>query len=182
MAPAKSRKIVVMGFRSVGNFWILLATCRTDLAGSFCCVTMLSIFTEFLCIFLYFSFRKIFNYNSVCGGTICGFIRSDNWEQWVILLNSFDEKKNRKWNLGPLRDVRFKFVNLVGILHVTSALSFFSAFTTKLKHNSQEYILEVVDTAGQVNIHVLLISPCSRVSKFSIVFIFWYFLFLSCIY
>ena len=68
-------------------------------------------------------------------------------------------KKIIKWNLGPFRDVTFKS-NLVRVL--TSALSFLSAFTTKLKHNSQEYILEVVDTAGQVNI--LLISPCSRVS------------------
>lgn len=178
MAPAKSRKIVVMGFRSVGNFWIVLAI-LLEASAAWPCYRFSLNFFVFFCIFL---FRKIFNYNSVCGGTICGFIRSDNWEQWVILLNSFEEKKNRKWNLGPLRDVRFKFVNLVGILHVTSALSFFSAFTTKLKHNSQEYILEVVDTAGQVNIHVLLISPCSRVSKFSIVFIFWYFLFLSCIY
>ena len=160
MAPAKSRKIVVMGFRSVGNFWIVLAICRRDLAGSFCSVTMLSIFTRFF-IFCIFLFRKIFNYNSVRGGTICGFIRSDNWEQWVILLNLFDEKI-LKGNLGPLpdwplRDVTFKS-NLVRVL--TSALSFFSAFTTKLKHNSQEYILEVVDTAGQVNIP--LISHCSR--------------------
>ena len=57
MAPAKSRKIVVMGFRSVGNFWIVLATCRNDLAGSFCSVTVLSIFMRFL-IFLDFSFQE----------------------------------------------------------------------------------------------------------------------------
>lgn len=182
MAPAKSRKIVVMGFRSVGNFWIVLATCRTDLAGSFCCVTMLSIFTEFLCIFLYFSFQENLQLQF-------SLWRDNLWIHTIRQLRTVSDfvefvwrKKNRKWNLGPLRDVRFKFVNLVGILHVTSALSFFSAFTTKLKHNSQEYILEVVDTAGQVSIHVLLICPCSRVSKFSIVFIFWYFLFLSCIY
>ena len=55
MAPAKSRKIVVMGFRSVGNFWIVLATCSNDLAGSFCSVTVLSIFTKFV-IFFIFSF------------------------------------------------------------------------------------------------------------------------------
>ena len=57
MAPAKSRKIVVMGFRSVGNFWIVLAICRRDLAGSFCSVTMLSIFTRIF-YFLYFSFQE----------------------------------------------------------------------------------------------------------------------------
>jgi len=43
MAPAKSRKIVVMGFRSVGNFWIVPTTCRKDLAGSFRSMTMLAI-------------------------------------------------------------------------------------------------------------------------------------------
>ena len=53
---------------------------------------------------------------------------------------------------------------------LTPALLFCSAFTTKLKHNSQEYILEVVDTAGQVNI--LLISPCSRVNDLLMVLIF----------
>lgn len=100
MAPAKSRKIVVMGFRSVGNFWIVLAICRRDLAGSFCSVTMLSIFTRFF-IFSIFFFRKIFNYNSVRGGTICGFIRPDNWEQWVILLNLFDEKNSEGGTLDP---------------------------------------------------------------------------------
>ena len=30
-------------------------------------------------------------------------------------------------------------------------LFIFSAFTKKLKHNNQEYVLELVDTAGQVN-------------------------------
>lgn len=54
------------------------------------------------------------------------------------------------WNLGPLlRDVRLK-PNLVRVL--TFAMLFCSAFTTELRHNSQEYVLEVVDTAGQVHI------------------------------
>ena len=71
----------------------------------------------------------------------------------MILLNLFDEKNSE----GEPWTLTFKS-NLVRLL--TFALSFFSAFTTKLKHNSQEYILEVVDTAGQVNIP--LISPCLR--------------------
>lgn len=35
---------------------------------------------------------------------------------------------------------------------------FHLAFTTKLKHNNQEYVLELVDTAGQVNM-LLIIFP-----------------------
>lgn len=125
MAPAKSRKIVVMGFRSVGNFWIVLATCRKDLAGSFCSVTMRD-FHEILIFFCIFLFRKIFNYNSVCRRTICGFIRSDNWEQWVILLNSFDEKNSevepwtQTWfniEVGPCESCNFCLVFFLSIYH-----------------------------------------------------------------
>lgn len=66
-----------------------------------------------------------------------------------ILFNSLDEKFSvvEPWTLK--RDVRLK-PNLVRVL--TFALLFCSAFTTKLRHNSQEYVLEVVDTAGQVHI------------------------------
>ena len=39
---------------------------------------------------------------------------------------------------------------------------FCSAFTTNLKHNNQEYVLELVDTAGQVN-KMLISSHVLRV-------------------
>ena len=160
MAPAKSRKIVVMGFRSVGNFWIVLATCRKDLAGSFCSVTMRD-FHEILIFFVFFfSGKSSITIQFVEGQFVDSYdptIENSEWFCWIRLT-----KKILKWNLGPKRDLTLKS-DLVRV--VTSALSFFSAFTTELKHNSQEYILEVVDTAGQVNILVLLISPCSRVSE-----------------
>ena len=56
MAPAKSRKIVVMGFRSVGNFWIVLATCRKDLSGWKLLLPDYAI--DFREIFFYFSFQE----------------------------------------------------------------------------------------------------------------------------
>ena len=96
MAPAKSRKIVVMGFRSVGNFWIVLATCRTDLAGSFCCVTMLSIFTEFLCIFFvfFFSGKSSITIQFVEGQFVDSYdptIENSEWFCWIRLTKKKSE-------------------------------------------------------------------------------------------
>ena len=138
----------MMGFRSVGNLWIVLATCGKDLAGSFSSVTMLSIFMGIL--FFCSSFQE--NLQSQFSSW-----RVNLWIRMIQQLRIVSvfclirlTKNSLKWNLGPFRDVIVRFEpSLVRVL--TSALLLCSAFTTKLRRNSQEYVLEVVDTAGQVH-------------------------------
>lgn len=47
-----------------------------------------------------------------------------------------------------------------------SLFYFFSAFTKKLKHNSQEYVLELVDTAGQVNMMCSVVFGVNLIMTF----------------
>lgn len=144
-----------MGFRSVGNLWIVLASCGRDLAGSFCSVrapwSCYRFSWDFLFLFL-FSGKSSITIQFVEGQFVDSY--DPTIENSECIVSFVWRKIFWKWNLEPVGDVRIK-LKLVRVS--TAAFLFCSAFTTKLKHNSQEYILEVVDTAGQVNI--LLISP-----------------------
>ena len=68
------------------------------------------------------------------------------------LIFAFDLSARIFWNLNS-QEIHKLTVSKAYNLEMALSLFyyFFSAFTKKLKHNNQEYVLELVDTAGQVN-------------------------------